>query len=141
MSRTLISHWPAAPSNWPQALRGEFAERVGNGRVGTQLVSQTDRVRVWHVRLKPGERIGFHTHVLDYFWTAMTGGRARSRYGDGRIVEVTYQAGDTKHHTYGSGEFMIHDLMNIGETELVFATVEFLEGVAPTRLSLSPLAW
>jgi hypothetical protein len=104
MTRTLISHWPSAPSDWPQALRDEFAERVGNGQVGSRLVSQTERVRVWHVNLKPGERLGFHTHVLDYFWTAMTGGRGRSHYADGRVVEAAYQAGDTKHLTYGSGE-------------------------------------
>jgi quercetin dioxygenase-like cupin family protein len=136
MTRTLISHWPSAPSDWPQALRDEFAERLGNGQVGSRLVSRTDRVRVWHVNLKPGERLGFHTHVLDYFWTAMTGGRGRSHYGDGRMVEAAYQAGDTKHLTYGSGEFMIHDLMNIGETEMVFATVEFLEGSANAPLPL-----
>ena len=25
-------------------------------------------------RLKPGERLSFHTHVLDYFWSSVTGG-------------------------------------------------------------------
>lgn len=34
----------------------------------------TDRVRVWTIGLKPGQRLGFHTHVLDYFWTSVTGG-------------------------------------------------------------------
>jgi hypothetical protein len=42
-------------------------------------------------------------------------------------VEVSYLSGDTQHHRYGLGEFMIHDLENIGETELVFTTVEFLD--------------
>jgi hypothetical protein len=82
-------------------------------------------VRVWHLSLEPRERIGFHTHVLDYFWTAMTSGKARSRYGDGEIREVSYAAGDTKHHVYAPGEFMTHDLENIGDTPLIFATVEF----------------
>ena len=95
--------------------------------MGSKLVSQTDKVRVWHLTLQPGERIGFHTHVLNYFWTAMTPGRARSHYDDGGTREVNYAVGDTQHHTYGRGEFMIHDLENIGDTPLVFATVEFLE--------------
>lgn len=119
--------WPEAPMQWPQSLREEFVAKRGNGRVGSSLVSQTDKVRVWHLTLQPGERIGFHTHVLDYFWTAMTAGRARSHYGDGGIREVSYAAGDTQHHEYGRGEFMIHDLENTGDTPLVFATVEFLE--------------
>jgi quercetin dioxygenase-like cupin family protein len=80
----------------------------------------------WHLSLAPGERIGFHTHVLDYFWTAMTSGKARSHYGDGEIREVSYAAGDTKHHIYAPSEFMTHDLENIGDTPLIFATVEFL---------------
>jgi quercetin dioxygenase-like cupin family protein len=118
--------WPDAPAHWPQNLREEFIANRGNGRVGTKLVSETDKVRVWHLSLEPGERIEFHTHVLDYFWTAMTAGNALSRYGDGGIREVSYVVGDTQHHVYGPGEFMVHDLENVGDTTLVFATVEFL---------------
>ena len=120
-----------APGDWPEPLRAEFHTDRGNGRVGSRLVSQSERVRVWHLSLRPGERLGFHTHVLDYFWTAVTGGKARSRYGDGNIVEVSYEPGDTRHHHFGTGAFMIHDLTNIGETELVFTTVEFLDSANP----------
>ncbi|GJD51946.1 hypothetical protein OPKNFCMD_4705 [Methylobacterium crusticola] len=127
MAQHVIAHWPAAPAAWPEALRRDFAGRAGIGAVGSRLVSQTERVRVWLLTLEPGERIGFHTHVLDYFWTAVTGGRARSHYGDGRIAEVTYAAGDTQHHRFGPGDFMTHDLENIGETPLTFTTVEFLD--------------
>ena len=63
---------------WPGTIREEFEANQLNGRVGTRLLSETDRVRVWEIRLAPGERIGFHRHVLDYFWTAVTAGRARS---------------------------------------------------------------
>ncbi len=127
MTKHIIDQWPLAPTTLPLALQEEFVARAGNGQVGSRLVSETERVRVWLLSLKPGERIGFHTHVLDYFWTAVTAGQARSHYGDGRTVEVSYLSGDTQHHRYGLGEFMIHDLENIGETELVFTTVEFLD--------------
>ncbi|ACL58091.1 hypothetical protein [Methylobacterium nodulans] len=131
MTASVPFEWPAPPASWPEALRRDFAARAGNGQVGSRLVSETERVRVWLLTLKPGERIGFHTHVLDYFWTAVTGGRARSHYGDGRIVEVSYAPGDTRHHRYERGAFMIHDLENIGDTELVFTTVEFLDSANP----------
>jgi beta-alanine degradation protein BauB len=135
MTKHIIDQWPSAPAALPLALKEEFAARAGTGQVGSRLVSETERVRVWHLSLKPGERIGFHTHVLDYFWTAVTAGQARSHYGDGRTVEVSYLSGDTRHHRYGLGEFMIHDLENIGETELVFTTVEFLDSAnAPLEL-------
>ena len=131
MDKHVIRDFPHAPAQWPEALRARFEARRGIGEVGTRLVSQTDRVRVWTLTLKPGERHDFHTHVLDYFWTAVTGGRARSHYSDGRVVEVTYEAGDTRHHQFGAGEFMMHDLTNIGNTELVFTTVEFLDSDNP----------
>jgi hypothetical protein len=114
-------------SDWSDALRTEFEQAIGNGCVGKILVSQSDRVRVWSLRLEPGERIGFHQHVLDYFWTAVTPGRAISHMDDGTIVEAVYAAGDTKHHHYAAGEYKIHDLENTGESALVFTTVEFLD--------------
>ncbi|MCS3476324.1 hypothetical protein M2212_003170 [Bradyrhizobium elkanii] len=79
---------------WPDFIRKEFEANQFNGRVGTRLLSETKRVRVWEIRLAPGERIGFHRHVLDYFWTAVTPGRARSHAEDGTIVEAVYSAGE-----------------------------------------------
>jgi beta-alanine degradation protein BauB len=63
-------------SAWPPALAAELEREKANPNpcVGSALVSETDRVRVWIIRLAPGERIGFHRHVLDYFWTAVSGG-------------------------------------------------------------------
>jgi hypothetical protein len=40
-------------------------------------------------------------------------------------------AGQTSHLTYGPGEFKVHDLENIGDTELIFTTVEFLDSANP----------
>src|SRR5438552_17004000 len=112
---------------WPSTIREEFEANQLNGRVGTRLLSETDRVRVWIIRLAPGERIGFHRHVLDYFWTAVTGGRGRQHVHDGSTVEYTYQPGETRHETYGLGEFKVHDLENLGDKEMVFMTIEFLD--------------
>jgi len=112
-------------SDWPKHIQDDFERNKDNARVGHRLLSETDRVRVWSIALKPGERLGFHKHVLDYFWTVVTDGRARSHHSEGPIVEVSYKAGETKHLKYSRGEFMVHDLENIGETELIFTTVEF----------------
>jgi len=128
--------------DWPRDRIDEFNAAWGNGQVGQTLVSQTDRVRVWHLKLNPGERIGFHHHVLDYFWTALSRGRSRSYMDDGRIVESDYNPGTTTHFTFGEGEFMIHDLENIGDTPLAFVTVEHLDSAnaphdLPTRARMS----
>ena len=116
-------------SAWPAAIMAEFEREKlnNNGCVGSTLLSESDKVRVWIIRLAPGERIGFHRHVLDYFWTSVSGGRGRQHLMDGATVEYTYQPGETRHETYGLSEYKVHDLENLGDKEMVFMTIEFLD--------------
>ncbi|ORA64524.1 hypothetical protein [Mycobacteroides franklinii] len=112
---------------WSGELKAEFTEHAQDGRVGSRLLSQNDRVRVWEIRLAPGERWHAHRHVLDYFWTAVTAGNSRQHTFDGTTREVSYEAGETRHYDFGPGEFLLHDIENIGDAELVFTTVEHLD--------------
>src|SRR5436190_10674186 len=116
-------------SAWTPEIAAEFEreKRNPNPCVGNMLLSENDRVRVWMIRLKPGERIGFHRHVLDYFWTSVSGGRGRQHVHDGSRVEYTYAPGETRHESYGQGQFKVHDLENLGDQEMVFMTIEFLQ--------------
>jgi len=117
--------------------KAELARAIkGFGMVGQKLVSETDDVRVWRIDLKPGERVAFHTHVLNYFWTATSAGKSRSTYADGRVAETEYVEGSTRHYTFGPGESMVHDLENIGSTRLSFTTVELKIGSANPPLPL-----
>jgi beta-alanine degradation protein BauB len=120
-------------SEWPAAIRAEFEResRAHNGCVGTELLSETDKVRVWIIRLKPGERVGFHRHVLDYFWTSVSGGRGRQHLMDGSTVEYNYYPGETRHETYAKGEYKVHDLENLGDQDMIFNTIEFLDSPNP----------
>jgi len=114
-------------SQWSAELQAEFERERSNPNpcVGNQLLSETERSRVWIIRLAPGERIGFHRHVLDYFWTSVNGGRGRQHVHDGTTVEYTYQPGETRHESYAAGEFKVHDLENLGDRDMIFMTVEF----------------
>ncbi|MFD7325769.1 hypothetical protein ACFV9D_32635 [Streptomyces sp. NPDC059875] len=67
----------------------------------------------------------------------MTAGRSRQHTDDGTTREVTYTAGETRHFTFGPGEFLLHDLDNTGDTPLAFVTVEFKQG-ADTPLPSTP---
>jgi hypothetical protein len=119
----------AEKAAWPAEIAAEFEREAKNpdGRVGTVLLSESERARVWMIRLQPGERIGFHRHVLDYFWTAVTPCRGRQHLMDGSTVEYSYSAGETRHENYAAGEFKVHDLENIGDAEMIFNTIEFLD--------------
>ena len=114
---------------WPPEIAAEFEREKANPNpcVGTKLLLENERVRVWEIRLQPGERIGFHRHVLNYFWTCVTGGRGLQHVIGGTTVEYTYQPGETRHETYTPGEFKVHDLENISDKEMVFMTIEFLD--------------
>ena len=80
---------------------------------------------MWIIRLAPGERIGFHRHVLDYFWTSVAAAAAASTSTTAPRSNTPMQPGETRHETYGKGEFKVHDLENLGDQEMVFMTVEF----------------
>lgn len=123
---------------WPAALKQEFAREAErpNGCVGSALLSETDKTRVWMIRLAPGQRIGFHRHVLNYFWTSVNGGRGRQHLMDGSTVEYSYYPGETRHETYGAGEFKVHDLENLGDKEMIFMTVESIEGSSNKPLTI-----
>jgi len=114
----------AGKTHWSAALVEELEQAGHNGRVGSTLVSETGEYRIWLITMPPGMRLPFHTHVLNYFWTATSAGRARSRYSDGTVHEMDYAVGQTRHMAFAAGESMTHDLENIGDTVLCFTTVE-----------------
>ncbi|MEV5543812.1 hypothetical protein AB0L13_44100 [Saccharopolyspora shandongensis] len=122
---------------WSPELRAEFEAHSNDGEVGSRLLSTNDRLRVWEIRLAPGERWHAHRHVLDYFWTAVNAGRSRQHTSDGTTREVSYDAGETRHFTFAQDQYLLHDIENIGDTELVFTTVEHLDS-ANAPLPLDP---
>ncbi len=45
------------------------------GDLGTKVVFENDRVRVWQVRLAPGEQGDVHRHALDHLLVQVAGDR------------------------------------------------------------------
>ena len=112
---------------WPAGMKAELETNFMSPVVGSTLVSETAKVRVWHLLVPAGKRCTFHRHVLDYFWTCHSHGRARGYYEDGSITETTHFPGDTRHLSYGAGEHLVHSVENVGTTDLLFTTVEYLD--------------
>jgi hypothetical protein len=105
----------------------ELAAAPANLAVGTSRLFENDRVRVWEVRLEPGERTPFHAHTVRYFWTCVDPGVGRQRYADGTMKVLRYGTGDTRYSEHSPEAPTLHDLENVGETPLRFITVELLE--------------
>lgn len=110
---------------------GEFAAELetaeANLEVGTTVWFENDRVRVWEIRLEPGQRGPFHAHTRSYFWTVVEAGRGLQRLPDGSFSVREYRVGDTKFMDHSPSDPLIHDLENVGDTVLRFVTVELLD--------------
>jgi beta-alanine degradation protein BauB len=113
--------------NWPAGMEQEMEDNRFNPIVGSTLVSETDKLRVWHLLVPAGSRCTFHRHVLDYFWTCHSHGKARNYFEDGSIAEVVHYPGHTRHMHHEAGKYLLHSVENIGDTDLLFTTVEFLQ--------------
>lgn len=112
---------------WPKDVIADLQAGQMNGCVGTTLVSETERVRVWNLRIPARGRFGFHRHVLNYFWTALNSGRTRNYFEDGRVVDADVAEGRTQHKSFAIGEFMVHSVENLSDHDLCYTTVEFLD--------------
>ena len=118
----VIEEGPYEPSEFADELRAA----PDNLDVGTRLWFSNDRVKVWEVRLAPGERGPFHAHTRDYFWTVVDGGIGKQRSDDGTYRVRRYDVGDTNFSQHTPDEPMIHDFENAGDGEIRFITVELL---------------
>jgi len=108
----------------PDRYADELRVAPANRQIGTSLWFENDHVRVFEVRLAPGERGPFHVHDATYFWTVVEPGRGLQRFADGTYVVRDYALGETRYLAHSPGDPLIHDLENVGDTTLRFVTVE-----------------
>ncbi len=80
------------------------------GQVGTRVLMENDRVRVWELALAPGESSDWHHHVLDYITVGLTNSEMRREMEDG--------TGDETNPTVGEARFAaaheLHVVTNVG---------------------------
>lgn len=105
-------------------LRAEMLRNSENDRVGHTLLFENDKVKVWHIVLQPGERIEYHKHNYDYFWTVMQDGTGLSNQEDGSQVTFPLTKGQTSFYDIQKSGSIIHDLQNIGDQLIEFITTE-----------------
>lgn len=102
----------------------ELTAAPTNREIGTALRFENDHVRVFEVRLEPGERGPFHVHDATYFWTVVDPGRGLQRFADGTFVVRDYALGETRYLVHSPEDRLVHDLENVGGSTLRFVTVE-----------------
>ncbi|NIF05340.1 cupin domain-containing protein [Chryseobacterium sp. Tr-659] len=111
---------------WEEKEKRALESGAQNFNLGDRIVLENDEFTVWSIHLSPGDSLPFHIHKNRYFWSALSPGTARSWYNDGSVAENQYECGDTVYFDDLNEEnHFIHNLENIGETTLIFLTVEF----------------
>ena len=61
--------------------------------VGTKLVFENEKIRVWEFTLMPGETIAAHQHDHDYFFYPIEGGTLEVTRDSG-VTQATLNAGE-----------------------------------------------
>ena len=110
----------------PAEFAEELARAERNFQVGSRLLHEDARIRVWDITLAPGERLPFHRHRTTYFYRCHEGGPTRVRFPDGTGTLYESVADEVHVHEIGPDDVVVHDLENAGDRPLVFTTVELL---------------
>jgi quercetin dioxygenase-like cupin family protein len=97
--------------------------------VGTRLLFENDRVRVWDLRLEPGESTGLHRHTSDYLYVVIGDGTLQTCYPDGTSDSPRdMRDGDVRFREFESAA--VHAAVNRGEKTWRNIVVE-LKDAAP----------
>jgi hypothetical protein len=106
----------------------EFADEIDapTDKVGTKLLFENDKVKVWEIALRPGERAPFHRHIHNYFYVCVDPGRVRTRFPNGYSAEGDEDTGNVAFMEHSADTPGIHDLENTGKTTIRYTTVELL---------------
>jgi hypothetical protein len=85
-------------------------------QVGTRVMFENERVRVWDLALEPGESLEKHIHRLDYFFIVESGGLIRFADPDNPADyrDVQFQDDQVTFPTVPPGGKVDNRLTNIG---------------------------
>lgn len=81
--------------------------------VGTRLLFENERVRVWDLALAPGESTCLHRHTTDFLYVVIGDGTLQTRYADGSADPPReMQNGDVRFRAVPTEA--VHEAVNVG---------------------------
>jgi len=94
--------------------------------VGTTVLFENARVRVWEMVLSPGETCQPHRHASDYLMIYAAPSVIRATLDDGRPVAQHLDAGMVAYRAVGQAGLGVHQITNVGSVESRHFIVELL---------------
>jgi hypothetical protein len=98
-----------------------------SAQVGTKVMFENDRVRVWDLDLAPGESLPEHIHHLDYLILVISGSTLRFNEPGGDR-DVQYVDDQVTFRAVGPGGKIDHHLTNVGNTRHRNLVIELKRG-------------
>jgi hypothetical protein len=94
--------------------------------LGTRILMENDRVRIWEHRVSPGDTGPMHLHRRPYFSVVVQGSNGDTLDPDGNVLEhFALTPGSVL--WFGSEHLPeTHALRNTGSDEILIVTTEFL---------------
>ncbi|HEX4147734.1 MAG TPA: hypothetical protein VHY20_02050 [Pirellulales bacterium] len=92
------------------------SQRVPATEVGSKLLFENERVRVWDLRLAPGESTGLHAHHSDYLYVVIGDGELAAFDADGALLHRGAMHDGEVHYRGVDGEPAVHEAFNTGQT-------------------------
>jgi hypothetical protein len=101
--------------------------------VGTDVLFENDRLRVWRMALSPGESSDLHVHLHDHVFVYANPSLMQAAVpSDGTTVRQPSDEGFVYYREVGDEGLPPHQLTNIGDTVSVHYIVELLGPSAST---------
>lgn len=91
-----------------------MSEQSMYSEVGTRLLFENDQVRVWDLRLEPGQSTGLHRHSTDYFYLVIGEGTLQGKSADGSLKEAKSMSDGEVQFRHIDGE-EVHEAINVGD--------------------------
>ena len=98
-------------------------------QVGTRLLFENERIRVWDLALAPGESLEKHIHRLDFCFIVVQGGALRHVDPDNPANDQDVQYQNDQIVFIEAGNGIIHNrLINVGATTYRNYVIELKAG-------------
>ena len=94
------------------------------GDVGTNLLFENEKVKIWELVLEPGQSSDWHHHILDYITVGLTQDAKMQREFEDGTTDVTNPAFGGYRYARGHQP---HVVTNIGETLHRNILIELIE--------------
>jgi hypothetical protein len=102
-------------------LKAAAARGITLREIGDKVLLENEHIRMWEVRLEPGQTLGFHIHYHPYAVLSLSGGENEIETISGRKITVQEPAGS---HTFIDEMREVHQLTNKSDVVYLSRLIE-----------------